>query len=88
MDKPMTKNTTKMRDRIRVEARHVYDELDENIKLMYTTEQCQMCGAHLTIRQLNRVIIEGVPPICLKHYKQMKGEMEQLMELFGQMSLL
>ena len=77
-----------LRERLRQEARPVFDALTEDIKLMYTSEQCQMCGAHLTVRQLNRVIIEGVPPICLKHYKEMKGQMEQLSELFGQLRLL
>lgn len=75
------------RHKIRKEALQKFNELDESFQLMYTTEQCQMCGAHLTVRQLNRVILQGVPPVCLKCYKKMEGQMAELAELFGQLRL-
>lgn len=73
--------------RLRREAREKYNELDENFRLMYATEQCQMCGAHLTIRQLNRVILQGAPPVCLKDYKIIQGEIDKLAPLFDQLRL-
>lgn len=78
----------KFRCEIRKEALEAFDKLDDGVRELYTARQCQMCGAHLTIRQLNRVIIQGLPPVCLKDYKSMKGELEQCVTLFNQLSLL
>ena len=79
--------TTNLSHRLRREAREKFNELDENFKLMYSTEQCAMCGAHLTIRQLNRVILQGAPPVCLKDYKKMQGQIEQMAPLLDQLRL-
>lgn len=73
--------------RIRREAREKWNTLDKDVQEMYRREQCDMCGAHLTVRQMNRVILEGLPPLCLKDYKKMSGEMENLQCLFGQLKL-
>jgi hypothetical protein len=78
----------RFRSKIRAEAVDKFDQLDENFKLLYTTEQCQMCGAHLTVRQMNRVIIQGVPPVCMKDYKKLQGAVAQLAPLFDQLRLL
>ena len=72
---------------LRREAREKFNELDENFRLLYSTRQCQLCGAHLTIRQLNRVILQGAPPVCLKDYKIMQGEIDKLAPLFDQLKL-
>lgn len=77
----------KFRGKIRREALIIFDDMDEGLRLLYTSEMCQMCTAHLTVRQLNRVIIEGVPPVCLKCYKEMKQEIEKCAPLFEQLSL-
>ena len=80
-------NQKQLNERLRREAREVFNKLGENEQLLYRTERCQMCGAHLTIRQLNRVIIQGVPPVCLKCYKKMEGDIEKLAPLFEQLRL-
>lgn len=74
--------------RLRREAREKYNTLEKDVQDMYRREQCDMCGAHLTVRQMNRVILEGLPLLCLKDYKKMQGEMENLQCLFGQLKLL
>lgn len=79
---------SKLQYRLRSQARDKFNKLAENEQLLYSTEQCQMCGAHLTIRQLNRVILDGVPPVCLKCYKKMEGDIEKLAPLFEQLSLI
>lgn len=73
--------------RLRREAREIYKELDQPMRDLYSTEQCQMCGAHMTIRQLNRVIIQGAPAVCVKCYKSVKGDINKLLPLFEQLSL-
>lgn len=74
--------------KIRREAREKYNTYPAGVQEMYRNEQCQMCGAHMTVRQLNRVILMEVPPVCLKCYKKMMGEVEKLAPLFNQLSLL
>jgi len=74
--------------KLRREAREKFNTLETNVQDMYRREQCDMCGAHLTVRQMNRVILEGLPLVCLKDYKKMKGNMEELVCLFGQLKLL
>ena len=74
--------------RLRREAREMFNLLAENEQLLYRTETCQMCGAHLTNRQMNRVIIQGVPPVCAKCYKKMEGDIEKLAPLFDQLRLI
>lgn len=76
-----------LKHRIRREAREKWNTLDKDVQEMYRREQCDMCGAHLTVRQMNRVILEGLPLLCLKDYKKMNGEMENLQCLFGQLKL-
>ena len=73
--------------RIRREAREKWNTLDKDVQEMYRRERCDICGAHLTVRQMNRVILEGLPLLCLKDYKNMSGEMENLQCLFGQLKL-
>lgn len=73
--------------KLRREAREKYNTLDKDVQDMYRREQCDMCGAHLSVRQMNRVILEGLPLLCLKCYKQMQGNMEELACLFGQTKL-
>ena len=74
-------------NKLRHEVRQQFLELPENVQLLYTSKQCKMCGAHLTIRQLNRVIHDKVPPVCLKDYKKMQGQIEKLAPLFNQLGL-
>ena len=74
--------------RLRREAREVYNTLDPNFQEMYRMERCQMGGEHMTVRQMNRCILQGVPPICLKHYKEFNGLVEKTSVLFNQLSLL
>lgn len=81
------KKFNQFESKLRREVQPVFRELPDNIKLMYTSETCAMCGAHLTIRQLNRVISGQVPPVCLKCYKEMKGQVEKLAPLFQQIGL-
>lgn len=84
----MNEYENRFRVKLRAESLAIYDKLDDELKKLYSVRQCQMCGAHLTIRQINRILHDGVPPICLKDYKAMKGELEKCLPLFDQLSLL
>ena len=84
----MNEYENRFRVKLRAESIAVYDKLDDELKKLYIAQQCQMCGAHLTIRQINRILHDGVPPICLKDYKAMKEELEKCLPLFDQLSLL
>lgn len=83
----MNLNVKHFRQRIRREVVDKFDALDENTKLMYTAETCQMCGAHMTIRQSNRCLHDGAPPVCIKCYKRMQGDIDKLAPLFEQMGM-
>lgn len=88
MDKIPRTEVKPLIKKIRREAREKYNTYPPNVQEMYRNEQCQMGGEHMTVRQLNRCILMEIPPVCLKHYKQMQGELEKLAPLFNQLSLL
>lgn len=91
MDDNTAQQTKAMRitaSEVRGDLREKYENLPYDIKLLYSSRQCQMCTAHLTIRQLNRVIHDGVPPVCLACYKKMQGRIQELAPLFNQLNLL
>jgi len=75
-------------ERVSAKAREKLLTLDHATLDMYRLETCQICREHLTIEQLNKVIIKGDLPLCPKHHKEVKTQLEQLAPMLGQLRLL
>lgn len=84
----MSAQSKQFRQNVRPELRQSWDAMTEDLQYMYMTMRCATCGAHMTKRQLNRVIEGGLPVLCYKCHKRMEGQMEELQCLMGQLRLL